>query len=239
MQWLLLTCLTSKGKFLIYSRLCLILIAGWTSSEQQRRFKLQLFTCESVLRCRAMERENISLPDDFLIRRFIFNLGFVSVGTSALCPGLRLQTCWWGSAKAECFWWGIVPLSWETLCCVWGNWAQFCPWTHLTTRFLREDTKVSHYIINKIQQGDQTVFRIGDQSFPDLPDLLAFYKLHYLDTTPLRRPAQKKVERVIGKFDFDGSVSGFSGIYRLSWLIFMIFSRTLTIWLSRREKFCT
>jgi hypothetical protein len=41
----------------------------------------------------------------------------------------------------------------------------------------------------------------------DLPELLAFYKLHYLDTTPLRRPAQKKVEKVIGKFDFDGSVS--------------------------------
>lgn len=71
----------------------------------------------------------------------------------------------------------------------------------------REDTKVSHYIINKIQQGDQIVYRIGDQSFQDLHELLAFYKLHYLDTTPLRRPAQKKVEKVIGKFDFDGSVS--------------------------------
>lgn len=50
----------------------------------------------------------------------------------------------------------------------------------------REDIKVSHYIINKIQQNDQILYRIGDQSFPDLPDLLAFYKLHYLDTTPLR-----------------------------------------------------
>jgi proto-oncogene C-crk len=71
----------------------------------------------------------------------------------------------------------------------------------------REDTKVSHYIINKIQQNDQIVFRIGDQQFSDLPELLAFYKLHYLDTTPLRRPAQKRVEKVIAKFDFDGSVS--------------------------------
>lgn len=71
----------------------------------------------------------------------------------------------------------------------------------------REDSKVSHYIINKIQQSDQIVYRIGDQSFPDLPDLLAFYKLHYLDTTPLRRPALRKVEKVIGKFDFEGSVS--------------------------------
>jgi hypothetical protein len=31
--------------------------------------------------------------------------------------------------------------------------------------------------------------------------------LHYLDTTPLRRPAQRKIEKVIAKFDFDGSVS--------------------------------
>lgn len=77
----------------------------------------------------------------------------------------------------------------------------------LCVESFREDTKVSHYIINKIQQGDQIVYRIGDQSFADLPELLAFYKLHYLDTTPLRRPAQKKVEKVVGKFDFDGSVS--------------------------------
>jgi C-crk adapter molecule crk len=75
---------------------------------------------------------------------------------------------------------------------------------------------VSHYIINKIQQGDQQVYRIGDQSFPDLPDLLAFYKLHYLDTTPLRRPAQKKVEKVIGKFDFEGSVSALAVFYCFS-----------------------
>jgi C-crk adapter molecule crk len=71
----------------------------------------------------------------------------------------------------------------------------------------REDTKVSHYIINKIQQADHIVYRIGDQSFADLPELLTFYKLHYLDTTPLRRPAQKKHEKVIGKFDFEANVS--------------------------------
>lgn len=71
----------------------------------------------------------------------------------------------------------------------------------------REDTKVGNYIINKIQQNDQIVYRIGDQSFENLPKLLTFYTLHYLDTTPLRKPAPKKVERVLGKFDFDGSVS--------------------------------
>ncbi|KAH8376026.1 hypothetical protein KR093_005597, partial [Drosophila rubida] len=70
---------------------------------------------------------------------------------------------------------------------------------------VREDTKVSNYIINKVQQQEQIVFRIGDQSFENLPKLLTFYTLHYLDTTPLRRPAQKKVEKVIAKFDFVGS----------------------------------
>jgi len=41
--------------------------------------------------------------------------------------------------------------------------------------------------------------------FTDLPSLLNFYKLHYLDTTPLIRPAPKRVEKVMGKYDFDGS----------------------------------
>lgn len=66
---------------------------------------------------------------------------------------------------------------------------------------------MSNYIINKVQQQDQIVYRIGDQAFENLPRLLTFYTLHYLDTTPLKRPAQKKVEKVIGKFDFVGSVS--------------------------------
>lgn len=70
---------------------------------------------------------------------------------------------------------------------------------------VREDNKVSHYIINKIQQSDQTRFRIGDQMFPDVPSLLSFYKLHYLDTTPLIRPAAKKVEKVKARYDFEGS----------------------------------
>lgn len=69
---------------------------------------------------------------------------------------------------------------------------------------VREDSKVSHYIINKIQKFDQIRYRIGDQMFNDLPTLLAFYKLHYLDTTPLIRPAPKRVEKVIAKFDFEG-----------------------------------
>lgn len=70
---------------------------------------------------------------------------------------------------------------------------------------VREDSKVSHYIINNMQQGDQTRFRIGDQTFTDLPGLLAFYKIHYLDTTPLIRPAPKRVEKVIARYDFNGN----------------------------------
>ena len=52
----------------------------------------------------------------------------------------------------------------------------------------REDTKTSHYIINRIQTGNSFRFRIGDQEFPDLPSLLEFYKTHYLDTTSLIKP---------------------------------------------------
>lgn len=73
---------------------------------------------------------------------------------------------------------------------------------------VKENTKVSHYIINKVAQHTpslQTVYRIGDHSFADLPELLEFYKIHYLDTTVLIRPAQRRVEKVIAKFDFDGS----------------------------------
>lgn len=70
---------------------------------------------------------------------------------------------------------------------------------------VREDNKVSHYIINKIQQGEQVRYRIGDQMFPDLPSLLNFYKLHYLDSTPLIRPAPKRCEKVVAKYDFEGS----------------------------------
>ncbi|XP_022914734.1 adapter molecule Crk [Onthophagus taurus] len=69
---------------------------------------------------------------------------------------------------------------------------------------VKENSKVSHYIINKTQRNDQEAYRIGDQTFDDLPRLLNFYKLHYLDTAPLIRPANKKQEKVRGKYDFDG-----------------------------------
>ncbi|XP_060082881.1 adapter molecule Crk-like [Ylistrum balloti] len=68
---------------------------------------------------------------------------------------------------------------------------------------VKEDNKVSHYIINKIAVGNTTRFRIGDQEFTDIPNLLSFYKTHYLDTTSLIKPATRL--KVIAKFDFGGN----------------------------------
>ncbi|KAH9366953.1 hypothetical protein HPB48_003533 [Haemaphysalis longicornis] len=34
---------------------------------------------------------------------------------------------------------------------------------------VREENKVSHYIVNRVSQAEQTRFRIGDQMFPDIP----------------------------------------------------------------------
>ncbi|CAG9796225.1 unnamed protein product [Diatraea saccharalis] len=86
---------------------------------------------------------------------------------------------------------------------------------------VREDGRVSHYIINRVVSSDGTVrYRIGDQLFADMPSLLSFYRLHYMDTTPLVRPLPQAraraaapppaqphqvLELVIAKFDFDGS----------------------------------
>ena len=72
---------------------------------------------------------------------------------------------------------------------------------------VKEEGKVSHYIINRIDQDEKTFYRIGDQQFHDLPSLLNFYKLHYLDTTPLTRHAVKRTEKVVAKYDFSGNVS--------------------------------
>lgn len=96
------------------------------------------------------------------------------------------------------------------------RWFCFCDLYELRELFLtsREDGRVSHYIINKVVHPDSaTRYRIGDQMFPDLPTLLGFYRLHYLDTTPLIRPLVYSappvpvLETVLAKFDFEGTVS--------------------------------
>lgn len=53
--------------------------------------------------------------------------------------------------------------------------------------------------------------------FADLPSLLAFYKLHYLDTTPLLKPAVKPIEKVVAKYDFVGNVR-----FYFNYLIYII-----------------
>lgn len=53
------------------------------------------------------------------------------------------------------------------------------------------DEKVSNYIINRFIQdkGQEVYFKMGEQVFPDLPSLLAYYKVNNLDETPLIAPA--------------------------------------------------
>lgn len=56
---------------------------------------------------------------------------------------------------------------------------------------VREENKISNYIINKIQTNGQIKFRIGDQEFTSLSSILQFYKIHYLESTSLIRPAKR------------------------------------------------
>ncbi|CAG5132485.1 unnamed protein product [Candidula unifasciata] len=68
---------------------------------------------------------------------------------------------------------------------------------------VREDQKVSHYIVNRIQSPDGTaIFKIGDKEFSDMPSLLSFYKTHYLETTTLIKPVPRT--KLVCKYKFDG-----------------------------------
>lgn len=58
-----------------------------------------------------------------------------------------------------------------------------------------ENNRVSHYIIT--QRNGQ--FHIGDQVFNDLPEIVEFYKKHFLDTTTLVEPASRQGEPEIQK----------------------------------------
>ncbi|XP_078409942.1 crk-like protein [Cetorhinus maximus] len=60
-----------------------------------------------------------------------------------------------------------------------------CPGDYVLS--VSENSKVSHYIINSLPGK----FKIGDQEFDNLPGLLEFYKIHYLDTTTLIEPAPR------------------------------------------------
>lgn len=52
-----------------------------------------------------------------------------------------------------------------------------------------ENNRVSHYIIT-CQEGRYT---IGDQTFNDLPEIVDFYKRHFLDTTTLQEAAARQI----------------------------------------------
>jgi proto-oncogene C-crk len=52
---------------------------------------------------------------------------------------------------------------------------------------LREDSKVSHYIINVSDENSKSIYKIGDKTFSTMKELLTFYKQRLLDTSPLVR----------------------------------------------------
>lgn len=54
-----------------------------------------------------------------------------------------------------------------------------------------ENNKVSHYIINN--NGNH--YKIGDQTFSDIPAIISFYKNHFLDTTTLTGAVSRWFER--------------------------------------------
>ncbi|XP_043924780.1 crk-like protein [Protopterus annectens] len=90
-----------------------------------------------------------------------------------------------------------------------------CPGDYVLS--VSENSRVSHYIINSLPNRR---FKIGDQEFDNLPALLEFYKIHYLDTTILIEPAprypapgtccplpsaEEDVEYVRTMYDFPGN----------------------------------
>lgn len=68
-----------------------------------------------------------------------------------------------------------------------------CPGDYVLS--VSENSKVSHYIINSLPSKK---FKIGDQEFDNLPALLEFYKIHYLDTTTLIEPAPRYPSTITG-----------------------------------------
>ncbi|XP_040272333.1 crk-like protein [Bufo bufo] len=68
-----------------------------------------------------------------------------------------------------------------------------CPGDHVLS--VSENSRVSHYIINSLP-GRR--YKIGDQEFDNLPALLDFYKIHYLDTTTLIEPALRYPSPPVG-----------------------------------------
>lgn len=53
---------------------------------------------------------------------------------------------------------------------------------------IKEPSRIGHYQIQRRFSNTRSELTIGNQSFPALPELLTFYKLHYVGDTPLIRP---------------------------------------------------
>jgi len=81
----------------------------------------------------------------------------------------------------------------------------------------REESKISNYIINRIQSGGRLCFRIGDNEFPSLSALLKFYKVHYLETTTLIRP--------VSGISYNKYFMMFSHEIRLIWVSHLIVTK--------------
>ncbi|CAB4028303.1 adapter molecule crk-like [Paramuricea clavata] len=62
-----------------------------------------------------------------------------------------------------------------------------------------ENKKVSHYIINN--KGNH--YKIGEQTFSDIPSIISFYKNHFLDTTTLTGAVEREL-KVRACYNFDG-----------------------------------
>lgn len=173
-------------------------------------------------------------------------------GISADYREPKPRKCWWTKEKTECFSSetatpskGITSYASGRL----SNYSLNAFYKHsdfnLSLRFpFREDERVSHYIINRVVAADGTKFRIGTFTFPDLPALLGFYRLHFLDKTPLVRPLVYSaptvtvLETVIGKYDFDGNVRTHTiHFQQFNFETNLSFIRTRTIFRLKRARY--
>ncbi|XP_046859699.1 adapter molecule crk-like [Xenia sp. Carnegie-2017] len=66
-----------------------------------------------------------------------------------------------------------------------------------------ENNKVSHYIINN--KGNH--YKIGEQTFSDIPSIINFYKNHFLDTTTLTGAVEREL-KVKALYNFEGRDPG-------------------------------
>lgn len=62
---------------------------------------------------------------------------------------------------------------------------------------VRQGEKIRHYEIFRKENRGRLEYTIGEQTFPDLPTLLDFYKTHYLENSALTHPAPSKAIKTL------------------------------------------